>query len=112
MSELAHITLHAEIKTFGGRVFEMTRAIESEDARAARRAVAEASRAFSRIASAGEERRARHALEQTFKALGDAVRALDALARVSPAPLSVDASALAAEGAGLCDAAYDRIEQA
>ena len=110
MAELASLTtLHAEIKSFGGRVFELTRAIESDAARAARRATADASRALSRTIVEADDRRAVRALELTFKALSDAVRALDAIAA---ACASVDASALAAEGAGLCDAAYDRIARA
>jgi len=111
MAELMSVSVHAVIKSFGARVFELTRTIEGDAARAARRAVADASRAFSRTALAGDEKRSQRAAELTFKSLGDAVRALDAIAAAAT-DASVPASALAAEGAALADAAFDRLARA
>ena len=106
MLHLAPPTLGAALKSFGGRIFELTRALDTEPARAARRAAAEASRAFTRAGVAGEARLSRRALEIAFRALGDAVRALDAIAAAG-GETSVPASALAAEGAGLSETAFD-----
>jgi hypothetical protein len=108
MAELANLTLGAGIKAFGGRVFELTRPLDGEGARAVRRFAADASRAYSRAAVEGEARRVRRALELAFKALTDAVRTLDGIAACEPAS-AVLASALASEGTGLCEEVYDLI---
>jgi hypothetical protein len=108
MAELANVNLSSEIKAFGGRVFELTRPLGGELARAVRRAAADASRAYVRAVGQADARRARRALELAFKSLGDAVRALDGIARDAGAA-AVLASALAAEGTGLCEEVYDLI---
>src|SRR5437588_467203 len=102
MAELANLTIAAGIKTFGGRVFELTRPIDGEGARAVRRLAADASRAYARAVVEGDPRRVRRALELAFKALSDAVRTLDGIAACGSAN-AVLASALASEGTGLCE---------
>ena len=89
--------LGAEIKAFGGRVFDLTQRFDAEPAKAVRRAAAEASRAYVRALVEADPRRARRALEIAFKSLSDAVRALDGLG----------AGALANEGSDLCEEVYD-----
>jgi hypothetical protein len=110
MSVISNVTLRTEIKSFGGRIFELTRPIGDEAvAREMRRSVADASRAYVRAVAEADGRRARRALEVTFKALTDTVRGLDGLARGSTTEVAVLASTLAAEGTGLCEEVYDLI---
>lgn len=108
MPILANLTLGTDIKQFGDRVYALAGPMADELARDMRRAAADASRAYIRAMVEADARRARRALELTFKSLGDAVRALDGVARRADGR-AVLASALAAEGACLCDAVYDLI---
>ena len=108
MSEVANVSLVQDLKVFGGRVFELTAGLGDEGSsrelvERLRRAVAEAPRRLARRAAAGDERAKVRELHGAFRALAEAVDALDRL------PRSVEASALAQEGAGLCEEVYDLI---
>jgi hypothetical protein len=95
MAQIASLSLIQELKLFGDRVFAFT------ESASLRRAVTEAPRRLTRGAGAWE-------VERAFKALADAVDGLDRIAR-EDAERAVEASALAQEGAALCESVYDLI---
>jgi hypothetical protein len=111
MAQLANATLLPDLKLFGHRVFEFTANPEGDDAASTaerlRRAVAEAPRRLTRHAATLDERQATRELLWAFKALSEAVSILDKFPRA--AATAVDASALAQEGAELCEQMYDLI---
>jgi hypothetical protein len=108
MAELASVSLAHDLKLFGSRVFDLTARLEAALAEPLRRAVALAPRRLARHQAASDGRVARRELLCVFKALSEAVSTLDRVPRTEEA-LAVEASALAQEGAELCEQVYDLI---